>query len=261
MLLDNAVHCLTLSSLLLKEKELKVVGACSNVQMASEKLHQHRPKYLILDPEALSLEDYRQVIDLARQQQFKVIVFSKNSAHAWASAVKYVSKPEKLVAQSMEFRQLLAVIRDELPVSLGPSQPAPGKAGGVRVMLVDDSRLMLATLKRILQKRAEWVVVGEFSNGREALAALETVQPDLILLDLEMPVMDGLSFLRQARIRSQAQVAVLSSVAMMGSTKATEARRLGAAAVMAKPSGAVSLDLEERVGQELLEPIAEVLRS
>jgi two-component system chemotaxis response regulator CheB len=85
------------------------------------------------------------------------------------------------------------------------------------------------------------------------------VQPDLILLDIEMPEMDGLEFLRHARLKSKAKVIVLTSVAPTGSPKAMRALALGADAVITKPSGAVSYDLEEKRGSELRQTIYRLL--
>jgi two-component system chemotaxis response regulator CheB/two-component system chemotaxis response regulator CheY len=73
----------------------------------------------------------------------------------------------------------------------------------------------------------------------------------LILLDIEMPEMDGLEFLRHAKLKSKAKIIVLSSVALAGSPYAAKARALGADAIVTKPSGAVSLDLVDARGLEL----------
>ena len=85
------------------------------------------------------------------------------------------------------------------------------------------------------------------------------MRPDLILLDIEMPEMDGLEFLRHARLKSKAKVVVLTSVAPEGSVKAMQARALGADAVITKPSGAVSYDLAEKRGSELVQTIYRLL--
>jgi chemotaxis response regulator CheB len=74
-----------------------------------------------------------------------------------------------------------------------------------------------------------------------------------------MPEMDGLEFLRHARLKSRARVVVLTSVAPKGSAKAMQALALGADAVISKPSGAVSYDLEEKRGSELRQTIYRLL--
>lgn len=120
-----------------------------------------------------------------------------------------------------------------------------------RVMIVEDARMMQVIIQKFLENDPRLEVVGTASNGREALEKLPALNPDLILLDIEMPEMDGLEFLRHARLKSRAQVVVLTSVAPSGSPRAAEARALGAFAVVSKPSGAVSYDLAEKRGREL----------
>jgi two-component system chemotaxis response regulator CheB len=128
-----------------------------------------------------------------------------------------------------------------------------------RVMIVDDAAMMRLVVRNMLSDDPYLHVVGFAANGREALDRLAKVRPDLILLDIEMPEMDGLEFLRHARLKSEARVVVLTSVAPIGSSKAMQAYALGADAVIAKPSGAVSYDLEEKCGHELVQTIYKLL--
>ena len=128
-----------------------------------------------------------------------------------------------------------------------------------RLMVVDDSSIMRTVILSVLSDDPMVEVVAFASNGREALGKLGSARPDLILLDIEMPVMDGLEFLRHARLKSRAKVVVLSSVAAVGSEKAAQAMALGANAIVSKPSGAISFDLEEKRGSELRRVIYEVL--
>jgi len=120
-----------------------------------------------------------------------------------------------------------------------------------RVMIVEDSTMMRTIIARLISEIPGVAVVAQACHGRDALTKLKEARPDLILLDLEMPQMDGLTFLRHAKLRTRAPVIVLSSVAQAGSPKAIEARRLGATAVIGKPSGAVSMDLEHKRGDQL----------
>ncbi len=128
-----------------------------------------------------------------------------------------------------------------------------------KIMVVDDAAMMRFVIKKMLGKDSNLDLAGFASNGKEALDQLDEVQPDLILLDLEMPEMDGLEFLRHARLRSQAKVVVLTSIAPKGSNKAMQARALGADAVIAKPSGAISYDLERKRGSEIKQTIYTLL--
>jgi two-component system, chemotaxis family, protein-glutamate methylesterase/glutaminase len=120
-----------------------------------------------------------------------------------------------------------------------------------KIMIVDDAPMMRIIIMNILKQDPNLEIAGYAGNGKEALTKMAQISPDLILLDIEMPEMDGLEFLRHARLKSRAKVVVLSSVAAAGSKKAIEARTLGADAVISKPSGAVSYDLQEKRGCEL----------
>ena len=124
--------------------------------------------------------------------------------------------------------------------------PAPRK-----VMIVDDAALMRRIVAEIVEAAGGYEVVASVPDGGAALSRLRAVDPDVVLLDLEMPVMDGLTFLRHARCLTHARIVVLSSVADLGSPRARAARRLGADAVVSKPSGAVSIDLAASAGETL----------
>lgn len=128
-----------------------------------------------------------------------------------------------------------------------------------KVLIVEDATLMYLVIKRLIEMSPYLEVVHHAKNGKEALRALETESPDLILLDLEMPEMDGLEFLLHARMKSRAKILVLSSVATAGSDQARMAKRRGADAVIAKPSGSVSMDLRDARGTVLFETIYDLL--
>ena len=72
----------------------------------------------------------------------------------------------------------------------------------VRVLLVDDHPLVRAGIRRVLETRPGLVVVGEASNGAEALRLIESLAPEIVVLDLAMPDVDGLEVLDRLRRRS-----------------------------------------------------------
>lgn len=121
-----------------------------------------------------------------------------------------------------------------------------------KILVVDDSFVMRSLVKKILDADNDLQVVGEAGNGQEALDAIPTKAPDVVLLDIEMPVMDGLECLKRLRLQSRAKVIILSSVAQVGSPQAMEARKQGAFDVIAKPSGAMSLDLAAKKGHDIV---------
>lgn len=69
--------------------------------------------------------------------------------------------------------------------------PAAIRAATVRVLIADDHRLFAEALEAVLGSETELTVVGRASDGREALALTRSLEPDVVLLDISMPVMDG----------------------------------------------------------------------
>lgn len=63
---------------------------------------------------------------------------------------------------------------------------------GIRILLVDDHDVVRQGLRTILRARPEWEICGEAANGKEALEAAQKLRPDVIVLDITMPVMSGL---------------------------------------------------------------------
>jgi two-component system chemotaxis response regulator CheB len=120
------------------------------------------------------------------------------------------------------------------------------------VVIVDDSFIMRSILKGLMEADEAFTVVGVAENGKVGLQKVRELKPDLVLLDLEMPEMSGLDMLKRLALVSKAKVIVVSSVGQAGSEQALQARRFGAADVIAKPSGAMSLDLAERRGHAIL---------
>lgn len=128
-----------------------------------------------------------------------------------------------------------------------------------KVLIVDDSRLVRLTIKTILDRADGMEVVGEAENGREGVDLAKELNPDVVTLDIEMPIMNGIECLRRLRILSPAKVIVLSSLTHPASPKAVEARLVGADAVIGKPSGSVSKDVDSSGGNLLVDTIHRVM--
>jgi adenylate cyclase len=128
-----------------------------------------------------------------------------------------------------------------------------------RIMIVDDSFIMRKLVREIVETDDDLVVVDVAEDGRVALQKVREAKPDLILMDIEMPEMSGLEALRRLGLRSTSKVVILSARVGEGMPEAAEAMRLGAAAVLAKPSGSVSLDVKKREGERILRTVREIL--
>lgn len=103
----------------------------------------------------------------------------------------------------------------------------------IRLLLVDDQRIIRQGLRSLLEAKPDLEVVGEAENGQEAIALVETLQPDVILMDVRMPVMDGVA---ATRLISQQfpQTKVLVLTTFDDDDYVAQAMRLGARGYLLK---------------------------
>ncbi len=106
----------------------------------------------------------------------------------------------------------------------------------IRVLLVDDSPVARRGFAQILATAGDIEVVGEAADAFSARDQIEALKPDVMLLDIEMPKMDGITFLRRLMHYQPMPVIVCSSLTTKGGEKAFEAYEAGAADVIGKPN-------------------------
>jgi len=127
-------------------------------------------------------------------------------------------------------------------------------AGRIRVLIVDDSAVMRSLLRSVLLSDPGLEVAGTAADGASALEVLRLERPDLIVLDVEMPVMDGLVTLRELRARNHTMPVIMCSSLTQRSARVTiEALASGASDYVAKPSGQAGRESAIRaLAQELI---------
>ena len=118
-----------------------------------------------------------------------------------------------------------------------------------RLLIVDDAVIMRMRIREIARE-AGWTVVGEAANGQEAIARFRELNPDLVTLDIVMPVKDGVTALREIRQEYPgARIIMVSAVDQR--EKLLECIRLGALDFVVKPFNKASLtDVLSRVATE-----------
>jgi two-component system chemotaxis response regulator CheB len=105
-----------------------------------------------------------------------------------------------------------------------------------KLLIVDDSRFMRKAIADLFAGDEAIDIAGEAGNGTEALEALDTIQPDVVTLDVNMPVMDGLTTLKHLMIRSPCPTVMLSTLMQEGAQATFDALRYGALDFVLKPS-------------------------
>ncbi len=106
----------------------------------------------------------------------------------------------------------------------------------LKLLIVDDSKLMRKAIADIFQGNDNIHVVGEAADGEEALDIILQLNPDVVTLDVEMPVMDGLATLKRMMIQAPTPAVMLSSLTLEGASVTFDALKYGAVDFIPKPS-------------------------
>lgn len=131
-----------------------------------------------------------------------------------------------------------------------------------RVLIVDDSAVMRSLLRAVVRSEDSVEVAGTAADGETALTAIPTLDPDLVLLDVEMPGMDGLETLRELRRRGhRVPVIMCSSLTHRGARVTIDALAYGATDYVAKPAGQTDREAGiHALAQELIPKIKALTR-
>src|SRR5437868_8255709 len=124
----------------------------------------------------------------------------------------------------------------------------------IRVLIVDDSAFMRKVLETIFNTDSQLQVIGHAKDGREAVALAESLKPDVITMDINMPHMDGLQATAHIMTTNPRPIVVVSSESRDGAASTLKALELGAIEFIAKPSGAIDLDMQS-IREDLLRKV------
>ena len=114
----------------------------------------------------------------------------------------------------------------------------------VRVLVVDDSAFFRRRLSEILNSDSHIEVIGTASDGREAIAQVEKLRPDVVTMDIEMPVMDGITAVRRIMQANPTPILMFSSLTTEGAKATLDALEVGAMDFLPKRMEDISQDRE-----------------
>ena len=124
----------------------------------------------------------------------------------------------------------------------------------IRVLVVDDSAFMRKVISDIINKEDDMQVIDVARNGEEALKKIKELNPDVVTLDVEMPVMDGITALKSIMETDPISVVMLSSLTQSGAELTMKALHFGAVDFVPKPSGTISLDIA-KVSEDIVRKV------
>src|SRR5499427_3632228 len=123
-----------------------------------------------------------------------------------------------------------------------------------RVLIVDDSAFMRKVLESIFNADPQLQVAGHAKDGREAVALAESLKPDVVTMDINMPHVDGLQATAQIMTTNPRPIVVVSSESRDGAASTLKALELGAIEFIAKPNSGIDLDMQS-IREDLLRKV------
>lgn len=130
----------------------------------------------------------------------------------------------------------------------------------IKVLVVDDSAFMRKAISRMLEQDREIQVVGTANNGQEAIEKVEKLRPDVVTMDIEMPVMNGIEALKHIMAHNRLPVIMISALTSEGADITMEALSIGASDFITKDFSNVSLNISSKEN-ELINKVKNVAKN
>ena len=130
----------------------------------------------------------------------------------------------------------------------------------IQALVVDDSALMRKMISDILNSDPDIEVIDIAHNGKEAVEKAEKYKPDLITMDVEMPVLNGIEAVKQIMQKNPTPILMVSALTQKGAEVTMDALQAGAIDFICKPSGSISTDIKT-IGQDILDKVKQVVKA
>jgi two-component system chemotaxis response regulator CheB len=154
----------------------------------------------------------------------------------WDNHLAIEEMDKKVMSGSLINREEKARPSSGVPAPAQTAAPGPAKSGRIKVLIVDDSAIVRNLLAKAMADEPDLVIVGAAKDAYEAREMLLERGPDVITLDIVMPKMDGVTFLKKLMVYYPIPVIICSTIAKAGSQAELRSDKIGAVDVIDKES-------------------------
>jgi len=178
------------------QRDMHVVGEAENGREAVEKTHELQPDIVVMDmvmPKMNGLEATKQICQECKQVKVLVLTQYDNEQNVQAA---YQAGALRVIPKKSAGSELIANIR---AASREEQFKHPEVAGKIKVLVADDHGLVREGIHALVNLQGDMLMIGEASDGREAIIKTHELLPDVVLMDIVMPGMNGLEATKQIR--------------------------------------------------------------
>ena len=280
LVIDDSKPVRSILTKVLNGLQFQCIEAQNGVEALDRLSHMPRPTLITLNRHMPEMDGFELLGRIRRSQQYKnlpVVMISTDSTKASVEAAMRLGATDFLAkpftpTELISRLNLLGLTRDTNKKTEEQQKPRPSPSGdpstttdlenkSIRLLLVDDSAAIRGILSKTLREIPGIKVTGTAADGEKALNFLEKEQVDIVLLDIEMPVMDGIETLRRIRKKHpRLPVVMFSSLTERGAKATLEALVAGANDYVPKPTATDNDSIVARIESELVPKLRAVYR-
>ena len=280
LVIDDSKPVRSILTKVLNGLQFQCIEAQNGVEALDRLSHMPRPTLITLNRHMPEMDGFELLGRIRRSQQYKnlpVVMISTDSTKASVEAAMRLGATDFLAkpftpTELISRLNLLGLTQETNKKTEEQPKPRPSSSGdpptktdlenkSIRLLLVDDSAAIRGILSKTLREIPGIKVTGTAADGEKALNFLEKEQVDIVLLDIEMPVMDGIETLRRIRKKHpRLPVVMFSSLTERGARATLEALVAGANDYVPKPTATDNDSIVARIESELVPKLRAVYR-
>ena len=252
---DSAFMRKVISDILNQDRYITVVGTAKNGLQAVEKTQQLQPDIITMDVEMPQMNGIEAVTQIMKKQPTPILMVSAlttkgakttlDSLHA--GAVDFICKPSGSISLNMKdigsdlVKKVKATSTANVQYArktkmMKTSSSTPSTKSLINVFLVDDSPFFLKKISQIIRSQHDMNIIGTAHNGGEALQKLKQVHPDVVLMDINMPQMNGVAATQKIMQQQSLPIIVVSGETDRNMADIKKALDAGAIDFIPKPA-------------------------